>query len=39
MASHSISLVEKYLFAREINRELIRFCLDTGRLYESNDRY
>ncbi len=38
-ASRSTSLVEKYLSGRGIDRELIRFCLDTGRLYESNGRY
>ena len=38
-ASRSTSLVEKYLSGRGLDRELIRFCLDTGRLYESSGKY
>lgn len=38
-ASRSTSLAEKYLSGRGIDCELIRFCLDTGRLYESSGRY
>lgn len=38
-ASRSTYLVEKCLSGRGIDHELIRFCLDTGRLYESSGRY
>lgn len=38
-ASRSTYLVEKYLSGRGIDHELIRFCLDIGRLYESSGRY